>query len=66
MGRENQGNVENLYFPHYRVPKWEPATENKKRQITGNFSDSDIWTFQQSHTLREIDIRLTSAWQEYL
>lgn len=53
-------------FTPCRVPKWEPATENHKRQITGNFSDSDRGTVQQSHTLREMDRGLTSDWQEYL
>lgn len=53
MGREKWGNTEKyLYFPSYSMPKWEPATENHKREITGNFSDSDICTVQQSHTLR--------------
>lgn len=65
MGSENQGNIEKN-FPHYRMPSWELASENHKRQITGNFSDSDICTVQQSHTLRKIDIGLTIDWQEYL
>lgn len=31
MGREMWGNIEKcLYIPHYRVPKWEPATEKSQ------------------------------------
>lgn len=55
-----------LYFLPCRVPKWGIATGNHKKHITGNFSDNGRCTVQQSVTLRETDMGLTTGWQQRL